>query len=243
MVQILAVMSGKGGVGKTTISALIGCIMAEKGNTLMLDFDITGPSLHGVFPVTERIKKAQKGLVPAKIKENLFLLSMGLLMKDTDAVIWRGPKKISLLNIFLESIDGFEYVVIDMPPGLSDEHEILINKNVTAIIITTPQNIALSDTTITIEFCKNNNIQIGGLIENFSGYKCENCGCKSNIFAAKGGYLLAEDYGIRFITSLSINPNVSRITDSNTFFIDYNKIEKVDLLRNFLFNCYCKNIN
>lgn len=243
MTKIFSVMSGKGGVGKTTLSALAGCILSERGKTLLLDFDISGPSLCGIFPVKEKVKKALKGLEAVKIGQNLSLLSMGLLMRETDSVIWRGPKKLSLLNLFLESIDDYDFVVIDLPPGLSDEHAVLTDKNVTAIIVTSPQNIALSDTVTTIEFCTENKIEIGGIIENFSGFKCEKCECQTNVFAAKGGLLLAEEYGLRFVTALAITPFIATISDNGTFFQDYNEIENCKVFREFLWELIASGSN
>lgn len=235
MTTYIAVMSGKGGVGKSTVTALIGCILSQKMKTLLLDFDITGPSLYGIFPSKESVKKAEKGLEPIKIADNLYILSMGLLIKEGASVIWRGPKKLQLLNMFLESVDNYDCVVIDLPPGLSEEHTILINKDVISIIVTTSQNIALSDTVNTIEFCLNNKIQIGGILENFSGFECENCGCVTNIFASKGGNMIAEKYGLKFIGALEMNHSIAKMCDNNTFYEEYKLIKNYDVVESFLY--------
>lgn len=234
MKKIVAIMSGKGGVGKSTTASIIACIASEKYKTLLLDFDICGPSIKNIFDTNEKVVKQAKGLKGIQIKENLDFLSMGLLIKSNDSVIWRGPKKLSILNMFFESIDEYEFVVIDLPPGLTEEHHFLVDKNVQVIFVTTPQNMALSDTEATIKFCVENDIKIVGLIENMSGYKCEKCNCNVNLFAKNGGILLANEYNIKFICSFELNKNVSDIIENQELSGRYNEFENIDLLRSII---------
>lgn len=216
MVQI-AVMSGKGGVGKSSVSTMLGMMMSERGRTLVLDFDLCGPSMARGLGVEGKVYKGERGLVPARVTESLYVLSMALLMNDGDSVIWRGPKKISVLSMFYESTDGFENVVIDMPPGISEEHGFLIGKDVEVLVVTTPQNVSLGDSSRAIDFCMSNGIPIVGLVENMSGYSCECCGDVSNIFGAKGGERLAKELEIPFVCRLGIDPLLCEALDEGAF--------------------------
>jgi len=162
----IAVMSGKGGVGKSSISILLSTILSEDRRTLLLDFDLCGPSIVSGLNIKGEVYKAEKGLVPIRITENLHALSMASLVRETDSVIWRGPKKISTLSMFYDSIDGFDCVVIDTPPGLSEEHRFLAEKGICTLIVTTPQNISLSDASKAVTFCLTNGLPIIGVVEN-----------------------------------------------------------------------------
>ncbi|CAD26379.1 ATP BINDING PROTEIN (MRP/MBP35 family) [Encephalitozoon cuniculi GB-M1] len=213
----IAVMSGKGGVGKSSVSIMLSTVLSEKGRTLLLDFDLCGPSIASGFGAKENVYKGEKGLVPIRVSKNLYILSMALLMKDSDSVIWRGPKKMSVLSMFYESIDGFDNVVFDMPPGISEEHGFLIGKDVGALIITTPQNVSLGDSSKAIDFCASNGIRILGLVENMSGYCCECCGSSVNIFGSKGGERLAEETGIPFVCRLPIDSLLCEALDEGRF--------------------------
>jgi ATP-binding protein involved in chromosome partitioning len=233
----IAVMSGKGGVGKSSVSILLATTLSEESKCLILDFDICGPSCVTSLNGQGDVKKAVKGLCPIKITENLFVLSMGSMIKQEDAVIWRGPKKISLLNLFWESIEGFDCVIIDTPPGISEEHEFLADKDVEVIIVTTSQNVALSDTVKAIDFCKNNCIRILGVIENMSGYECECCKKITNIFASKGGEQLSEVYDLNFLCSFPIEPEFGKFLDTGEFITKYKNLKAYEILKNnkFLF--------
>lgn len=212
----IAVMSGKGGVGKSSVSALVAVVLAESRRTLLLDFDLCGPSVRRGLGAEGEVYKAEKGLVPVRVSEQLHALSMASMIKDTDSVIWRGPKKLSTLSMFLDSADGFECVVIDTPPGLSEEHRFLVGKGVCVLIVTTPQNVSLSDASKAINFCRENAIPVLGLVENMSGYRCE-CGCISNVFGANGGELLAREFEIPFLCRLEIEPMLGELLDSGRF--------------------------
>ncbi|ADM12003.1 MRP-like ATP binding protein [Encephalitozoon intestinalis ATCC 50506] len=228
---MVAVMSGKGGVGKSSISIMLSTAMSERGKTLLLDFDLCGPSVASGLGIKEKIYKGEKGLIPAKASENLYILSMALLMKESDSVIWRGPKKMSVLSMFYESADGFDNVVIDMPPGISEEHGFLVGKDISVLIATTPQNISLGDSSRAIDFCISNGIQILGLVENMSGYCCESCGNPTNIFGARGGERLAMEMGVRFICELKIDPLLCEALDEGKFLEKCGSIESYIRLR------------
>ncbi|EEQ82546.1 hypothetical protein NCER_100723 [Vairimorpha ceranae BRL01] len=232
--QKIAVMSGKGGVGKSSISILLSTILSEKHKCLLLDFDLCGPSCFSSLNGKGEVKKAKKGLTPIQITNNLYVLSMGSMIKPDDAVIWRGPKKLSLLNLFYDSIDDFDFVIIDTPPGVSEEHGFLIDKNIYSLIVTTSQNVALSDTVKAIDFCKINNIKILGIIENLSGYKCNCCGHITNIFASKGGQQLSQHYLINFIEKLPIEPLFGELLDTKEFILKYQELKTYKILKKWI---------
>ncbi|KAL0265570.1 UNVERIFIED_CONTAM: hypothetical protein PYX00_011282 [Menopon gallinae] len=206
-------MSGKGGVGKSVVSAMAAMALSEKGRVILLDFDICGPSICTTLGTTMKVYKGTAGLIPASIADNLDALSMSSLIRDVDAVIWRGPKKISVLDMFFESAHDYDHVIVDTPPGLSEEHWFLRDREVKSIIVSTPQNIALSDAVVSIDFCQKNGIEILGIVENMAGLACEMCACTTNVFGSKGVERLAAQYGIRHLCSLPVDRDLIRAID------------------------------
>ncbi|MCP4687252.1 MAG: Mrp/NBP35 family ATP-binding protein, partial [Desulfobacterales bacterium] len=177
------VMSGKGGVGKTSVSVNLAVALAEKGFKVgLMDVDIHGPDiprmlgLRGMLDVNENRK-----LKPIMHSDNLAAVSMESLMpaKD-DAIIWRGPVKHSAIRQFIGDVDWGEldYLIIDAPPGTGDEPLTVAQliPDARAVIVTTPQEVALADVRKSINFCKSVNMEIFGLVENMSGYTCPHCG-------------------------------------------------------------------
>lgn len=231
MVKKIAVMSGKGGVGKSSISLLLSSILSETKKVLLLDFDICGPSCLMPLNLSGTIKKAEKGLVPLQATKNLYVISMASMIQKEDAVIWRGPKKLSLLKMFYESIDGFDYVIIDTPPGISEEHDFLIDKDVNALIVTTSQNVALNDTALGINFCLDNKIKIVGIVENMSGLKCKCCGKINNVFAKKGGEFLAMEYNLSVFCTLPLETFFCKILDTGEFLKNYQETETYKIFK------------
>lgn len=234
MPKIIAVMSGKGGVGKTSVAVMIARILAEKHKTILLDFDICGPSTTTALGVTGSLIKTEKGFQPVKVIDGLDILSFGLVLKPDDAVIWRGPKKLVFLENFFNSAENYEYIVIDTPPGISEEHSFLINKSLSAIIITTPQNVALNDAQRCIEFCLQNQIPVIGLLENMHGLKCECCNELFYPFGSKGGQQLAQEYSINFLGSLPIEPEFSEMLDDGSFKTQYSHLYTSKIIRDIL---------
>ncbi|KAI4290754.1 hypothetical protein PAPHI01_0028 [Pancytospora philotis] len=211
---VLAVMSGKGGVGKSSIAALVAETLAAQHRVLVLDFDICGPSIATALGTRGALVKTENGFSPVRVADNLDVLSFGLVLKPEDAVIWRGPKKQVFLELFYNSIDGYDYVVIDTPPGISEEHAFLLNKGIRALVVTTPQNVALSDTQRCIEFCLESGLAIAGLIENMACVRCERCSELQHPFGNKGGENLAKEYELPFWGQLEIEPAWSKSMDA-----------------------------
>eukprot|EP00158_Paraphelidium_tribonemae_P001444 Partr_v1_DN24410_c0_g1_i1_m66371 putative Component of the cytosolic iron-sulfur (Fe S) protein assembly (CIA) machinery. Required for maturation of extramitochondrial Fe-S proteins. The NBP35-CFD1 heterotetramer forms a Fe-S scaffold complex, mediating the de novo assembly of an Fe-S cluster and its transfer to target apoproteins len=194
----IIVLSGKGGVGKSTITTMLayGLAMDSEAEVAVVDVDLCGPSIPRMFGVdSESIHQSARGWTPVYARENIAVVSIGFLLgsKD-DAVIWRGPKKTGLIKQFLRDTEwdtGVDWMVVDTPPGTSDEHLSVVQYMQAsgidgAVLVTTPQQISLQDVRREITFCKRVGIRILGVVENMSGYRCPSCACQSNPFAAVG---------------------------------------------------------
>lgn len=165
--------------------------------------------------------------------DGLSVVSIGFLLeRDDDPVIWRGPKKNSMIQQFVNNVDwpSLDYLIIDTPPGTSDEHlsviETLQGHNLDGcVMVTTPQNVALSDVRKEIQFCKQLNIRILGLVENMSGYECPNCHSCTNIFSSGGGKQLAQQSEIPYLGELPINPAFVKMIEQGFVLRDYHSSE------------------
>lgn len=218
----IAVLSGKGGVGKSSVAAMIAKVFSERGSTLILDFDICGPSITTAFGIrNSALLKTASGFQPVSVSASLALLSFGSVLKPDDAVIWRGPRKRMFLDLFFNSSSEYENVIIDTPPGISEEHSFLVDKEVEAILVTTAQNVALGDTLRSIEFCLEHRIEILGIIENMSWFECGGCAMKHFPFGRGGASALAREYSIPYLGSLRIEPELTEYLDTGRFNSEY----------------------
>lgn len=221
------VLSGKGGVGKSTVSTNLAAGLSAKGYKVgLLDIDIHGPNipnmfgLEGLAPLVTDL-----GIMPLHYSENLKLISVGFFLEKKDeAVAWRGPLKHRLIENFLTDVRWGELdcLVIDSPPGTGDEIlsivEIL-DKMDGAIIVSTPQDVALADVRRTVRFCQDSSIPVLGLIENMSGFICPHCGKSVEIFKSGGAERLAEDYKIPFLGRVPIDPSITITGDEGKPFV------------------------
>lgn len=224
--HIFLVLSGKGGVGKSTIATQLALGLVHHGKKVgILDVDICGPSIPHMLKLTGKdVHQCSEGWVPVYTDESqmLAVMSIGFLLKDgNDAVVWRGPKKNAMIKQFITDVywKDVEYLVIDTPPGTSDEHittvEMLQALNPDgAIIVTTPQNIAIADVRREITFCRKTNMPILGLIENMSGFVCPSCKECSNIFSSGGGESLAQHTNIPFLGCVPFDPVLTNRLES-----------------------------
>ena len=181
----ILVLSGKGGVGKSTFSTQLARMLAAKGYDVgLMDLDICGPSIPTMMGlVGQEVHQSNEGWSPVYVDENLGVMSIGfMLSNDDDAIVWRGPKKNGLIKQFLTDVcwGDLDYLIIDTPPGTSDEHISIvqylnIENNDGAIIITTPQEVALADVRKEVNFCKKTNVPILGVVENMSWFICPHC--------------------------------------------------------------------
>ena len=211
----LMVMSGKGGVGKSTVAANLAIALSEKGYSVgLLDVDLHGPSIAGILGLTGIPLNADGDqLLPYQYNENLQVMSVqGLLADPDDALIWRGPLKIGVIRQFLADTKwaDLDYLIIDCPPGTGDEPLTIIQtiKDAQAVIVTTPQEVSLADVRKSINFCQKAQLAILGIVENMSGFVCPDCGTVHNIFKSGGGAKLAAERNINFLGKLPIDPQV-----------------------------------
>lgn len=217
----LVVLSGKGGVGKSTVAVNLAVSLAEKGKKVgLLDVDIHGPSVPVMLGVQDSTLFATgMGIQPVLVGSNLFVISISFFLKEReDAIIWRGPAKMGAIQQFLGDVEWGEldYLIVDCPPGTGDEPLSVCQllQNPEAVIVTTPQEVAAADVRKSISFCKKLNLPIVGLIENMSGFCCPHCGENTSIFSSGGGRKLSADFDIQFLGSIPIDPNVVSGADS-----------------------------
>ncbi|SPP76830.1 cytosolic Fe-S cluster assembly factor NUBP2 homolog [Drosophila guanche] len=230
--NVIIVLSGKGGVGKSTVSTQLALAMRHAGHKVgLLDIDLCGPSVPFLLGLEgSDIYQCDEGWVPIYTDESktLAVMSIGFLLKSrTDPVIWRGPKKTMMIRQFLTDVkwDELDYLIIDTPPGTSDEHitvmecmrEVPCNG---AIIVTTPQGVALDDVRKEITFCKKTGIRLLGIVENMSGFVCPNCTNCTNIFSSNGGVELANHAQIPHLGTLPIDPRVGVLAGSTASVLD-----------------------
>lgn len=219
----LVVMSGKGGVGKSTVATDLALLLSQKGFKVgLLDVDLHGPSIAGILGLTGTpLTAVGDKMIPYHYNENLYVMTIQGLMQDKDAaLIWRGPVKIGVIRQFLSDTQwpALDYLVIDCPPGTGDEPLTVIQtiKDVEAVIVTTPQKIALDDVRKSISFCEMAQVKIAGLVENMSGLVCPHCHEVINIFKTGGGEELAKEKNITFLGKLPMDPAVVNSDDAGS---------------------------
>ncbi|CAR29414.1 hypothetical protein ZYGR_0AD00960 [Zygosaccharomyces rouxii] len=229
----ILVLSGKGGVGKSTFTTLLSWALSTDEDLQVgaMDLDICGPSLpHMLGCSDETVHESSTGWTPVYVADNLATISIQFMLPEDDsAIIWRGSKKNSLIKKFLKDVDWdqLDYLIVDTPPGTSDEH-ISISKYMKesgidgALVVTTPQEVALLDVRKEIDFCRKAGIRVLGLVENMSGFVCPNCKGESQIFkpTTGGGKALCEELGIRFLGSVPLDPRIGRSSDQGESFLD-----------------------
>ena len=216
----LLVMSGKGGVGKSSVSAGLAVQLADSGYRVgLLDVDIHGPSLAGIMGVKGLLDiSPEKKVIPHRVNDHLKIVSMQSLMHDSDqAIIWRGPAKSGVIRQFVGDVmwEDLDFLIIDAPPGTGDEPLSVAQTipDAKALIVTTPQDVALSDVRKSINFCRTINMTILGLVENMGPFDCPCCGKSVAIFKSGGGRSTAEQMGIEFLGTLPFDPQVVKACD------------------------------
>jgi Mrp family chromosome partitioning ATPase/predicted Fe-Mo cluster-binding NifX family protein len=239
----ILVMSGKGGVGKSSIAAYLAVFLANKGYKVgLMDVDLHGPSIPRLLGLTGGLlPSAREGkAVPVQFLPNLEVISIESLMGENKdlATIWRGPIKIGVIRQFISDIDwsDLDYLIIDSPPGTGDEPLTVAQTipDAKAVIVTTPQEISLADVRKSINFCRQVHMDILGIVENMSGLMCPHCGKRIDLFKSRGGQITAEKEKLTLLGSLPIEPEVvnrgdlGRLDDlmekSNPFNREFEKI-------------------
>ncbi|KAL5408112.1 cytosolic Fe-S cluster assembly factor cfd1 [Paraphaeosphaeria minitans] len=247
--HIVLVLSGKGGVGKSSITTQLALALSLQGKSVgVLDIDLTGPSIPRFFGIEEsRVKQAPGGWIPVEVHAEqtlpatqhadgaangtapqqsygtrvgaLSCMSLGFILPNRgDAVIWRGPKKTAMVRQFLTDVlwPELDFLLVDTPPGTSDEHisllETLLKTTAAtaqlagAVVVTTPQAIAISDVKKELNFCTKTGVRVLGVVENMAGFVCPNCSECCNVFSKGGGEVMAKDFNVPFLGSVPIDP-------------------------------------
>lgn len=211
----IVIMSGKGGVGKTSVAANLSVALARTGPTGLLDADVTGPDIAKIMGVEGlQIQANEDGIDPIVGPAGVKTISMAHLLAGRDqAVIWRGPLKIKALKQMLMDVNwgDLDYMVIDLPPGTSDEPLSVAQELPDAdgaVVVTTPQEIALLDVRKSIAFAQAVNLPILGVIENMSGLACPHCGNRIDVFKVGGGEAAAKELGLPFLGRIPLDPDI-----------------------------------
>jgi len=221
----ILVMSGKGGVGKSSVAAYLSIALAKKGYRVgLMDIDLHGPSIPRLLGLNGHIQPSSHPgkAIPIDFMPNLQVISIESLMgEDKDrATIWRGPLKIGVIRQFISDIEwsDLDYLVIDSPPGTGDEPLTVAQTipDAKALIVTTPQEISLADVRKSINFCRQVKMQILGLVENMSGLACPHCGKTIDLFKTRGGEMIAKKEHLPLLASLPIEPEVVTLGDAGT---------------------------
>ncbi len=217
------VLSGKGGVGKSSVSANLAAALSKKGyKTGLMDVDVHGPSIAQMFGMTELLDISEKQLLlPKKINENLKVVSVQALMQDKDqAIIWRGPAKTGMIKQFVSSVDWGEldFLIIDAPPGTGDEPLTVVQTipEALGVVVTTPQEVALADIRKSISFCKTVHLKTLGIVENMAGFRCPHCNEPIELFSSGGGEKTAKAQGLTFLGSLPFDTRVVESGDKGS---------------------------
>ena len=252
--HIVIVLSGKGGVGKSSVTLQLALSLSQLGHNVgILDIDLTGPSIPrlvglenakvtqapggwkpvlvhprvGPAPALEGSNgSSANGSTPPQSRGSLHCMSLGFLLRDRgDAVIWRGPKKTAMVRQFISDVlwpEHTDYLLIDTPPGTSDEHIALAEQLMTvsspsqlagAVVVTTPQAVATSDVRKELNFCVKTAIPVLGVVENMAGYMCPCCGEISNVFSKGGGQIMATDAGVRFLGGVPVDTDFGALVE------------------------------
>lgn len=220
----IMIMSGKGGVGKSTVAANLAAGLALRGYRVgLLDCDIHGPTIPTIFGLeSQRPDVNEEGILPISVFPNLSIMSVGFLLGDKDSpVIWRGPAKMGAIKQFLEDViwGKLDFLIIDLPPGTGDEPlsvAQLIPNCDGSVLVTTPQDVALISVRKSIKFSEKLNVPIIGLVDNMHGLICPHCGKSIEVFGTGGVEKASKDFNIPILARLPIEPKVAEMEDKGT---------------------------
>ena len=225
----IVIISGKGGVGKSTVAANLALALArdDARRVGLMDADIDGPNIPKMLGVEDdSVTGFNNRFIPVNVKPNFAVISMAFFLPDRDSpVIWRGPLKSGAIKQFLGQVDwgDLDYLVVDLPPGTGDAPlsvAQLIRSVSGAIVVTTPQDVALLDSRKAVNFARRLNMPVMGILENMSGFVCPHCGKEVNLFKIGGGQKAAREMGVPFLGSVPLDPSIVESGDSGTPFVE-----------------------
>ncbi len=226
--HVVLVLSGKGGVGKSTVAANLAYALSNRGyNTGLIDLDIHGPDIPKMLGVEDARLQSYDGKViePVRISGNLALISMAFLLPERNTpVIWRGPMKMTVIRQFLEDVNwgSLDYLVVDLPPGTGDEALTVaqLAPNIAgAVIVTTPQDVAILDSSKAVQFIRKLELPVLGIVENMSGFICPHCKEEIDIFGKGGGEREAKELKVPFLGAIPLDPDMRKAADEGRPFI------------------------
>ena len=225
--HVILVLSGKGGVGKSTVSVNLAFALANHGRKVgLLDLDFHGPNIPKMLGIEDqRPAVLANAIEPVHVTGNLSVISMAFLLPDTSTpVVWRGPMKMIAIQQFLAEVNwgALDYLVVDLPPGTGDEALTIaqLAPNVRgAVIVTTPQDVAVMDAIKAAKFIGKLELPVIGVIENMSGLVCPHCGDIINLFSAGGGKKAAEDLGVPYLGAIPLDPEMVKAGDEGRPYI------------------------
>ena len=217
----IVVMSGKGGVGKSSTAANLAVTLAAQGAKVgLLDIDLHGPSIPTLLGLEGKSPEVgEEGMIPIE-RGNLKVMSIGFLIESADdALIWRGPAKAGVIQQFMKDVQWGEldYLVVDCPPGTGDEPLTIVQmlgEGTGAVLVTTPQKVALVDVRKSVTFCRKMKLPVLGLIENMSGFVCPHCNKVTDIFKKGGGQQMAADMTVPFLGQIPMDPRMVESGDN-----------------------------
>jgi ATP-binding protein involved in chromosome partitioning len=223
----LIVISGKGGVGKTTVSINLAYGLAQRGHRVgILDVDIHGPNTPLMLGIAgAKLTFSDHGIEPVEVIPNLKAVSLALFEQmEQGPIIWRGPLKMGIIKQLLADVNwgDLDYLVVDSPPGTGDEPlsvcQLIPNIN-GAIIVTTPQDVAILDSRKSVQFAQKLSVPVVGIIENMSGFDCPHCGQTIDLFGTGGGEKAAHDLKVPFLGRVPIEQDMVKLSDSGEPFV------------------------
>ncbi|MHB8360653.1 MAG: Mrp/NBP35 family ATP-binding protein [Thermoplasmataceae archaeon] len=211
----ILVMSGKGGVGKSTFSVNFAVTLAKRYKVGLIDADINGPDDPLLLGISkEKLTANDKGIIPASTKYGVKVISMAFMLpEDNTAVIWRGALRHKAIQQFIEDVfwDNADFVILDLPPGTGDEAltvSQLVPQADGIVIVITPQDVALLDAKKAIDFASKMKMKVIGVVENMSGFVCPHCGKTTDIFKSGGAEQLCKEIGIPFLGRIPLHPEI-----------------------------------